>query len=329
LKKVVVTAVIIVILVLSAFAALSLPHVKAQTTDATILSYTWYTAPANTVLAIYEGGYAGDLVVVGEVENTGTTTLGQIDIAGAAYNSSNTLVCSTEDPLLALPLAPGQKAPFYMDFNPIESITRDDSWVPDVTAAGNVTLRVSIADATNQTVYAGLTTTNLSGFDNSGVYTVQGDVENTGSQTPQNVWVATTFYNSAGKVIGLNYTSYLTPSPSPGNSVPFAASPTDNSAALSNDVKNYTVLVLSSPPSSSSGTPQPTSSPSTSPTTSPTSSTTPKQTQAPMNSLVTYGAVAAVVIIVAALAALTLFRTRRRKGQFEQPPPPPPPPPPP
>ena len=319
-----VTAVILVILVLGAFASLSLPHVKAQTTEAVVLSYTWYPAPANTVLALYEGGFAGDLVVVGEIQNTGTTTLGQVDIGGAAYNSSQVRLCSAEDPVLALPLPPGQKAPFYMDFNPVQSITRDDSWVPDVT---NVTLKVVIANATNQTQYTGLTTTNLSGFDNAGVYTVTGYVDNTGSQTPQTVWVATTFYNSAGKVIGLNYTSYLTPSPSPGNSVAFTATPTDNSATLSNDVKSYSTLVLST--SASSATPPPTSSPSATPNTSPSPSTTPKQTPAPINSLVTYGAVSAVVIIVVVLAVLMLLRQRRKEGQFEQEPPPPPPPPPP
>jgi hypothetical protein len=322
LKKIV-ASVILVILVISTFAALSTPHVKAQTTETVITSYSWYTAPSNTVLATY----AGDLVAVGEVENSGTTTLGMIYISGEALNSSGAILCPSEVPVLALPLLPGEKAPFYMDFNPAESINPEDmseSWIANVT---NVTLRVTIADATNQTQYTGLTTTNLNGFDNSGVYTVTGDVENTGSQTPQNVWVATTFYNSAGKVIGLNYTAYLTPPPSPGNSVPFVATPTDNSATLSNEVKSYSVLVLSPPQSSSSATPQPTSSSSTPPPTSPSSSTQPKQTQAPMNSLVTYGIIAAVVIFVAALAALTLFRTRRNKGQFEPPPPPPPPPP--
>ncbi len=236
LKKIV-ASVILVILVISTFAALSTPHVKAQTTEAVITSYSWYTAPSNTVLATY----AGDLVAVGEVENSGTTTLGMIYISGEALNSSGAILCPSEVPVLALPLLPGEKAPFYMDFNPAESIYPEDmseSWIANVT---NVTLRVTVADATNQTQYTGLTTTNLNGFDNSGVYTVTGDVENTGSQTPQNVWVATTFYNSAGKVIGLNYTAYLTPPPSPGNSVPFVATPTDNSATLSNEVKSYSV----------------------------------------------------------------------------------------
>lgn len=42
-----VASVILVILVISAFAALSAPHAKAQTTEAVILSYKWYIAPTN------------------------------------------------------------------------------------------------------------------------------------------------------------------------------------------------------------------------------------------------------------------------------------------
>jgi hypothetical protein len=319
LKKIV-ASVILVILVISAFAALSAPNAKAQTTDAAILSYKWYTSPTNTVLA----GYIGDLVVVGEVENTGTTTLGTIYIYGEALNSSGNVLNEVDYPVLAVPLLPGYKAPFYADFNPVQSVTQDNSYTSSVT---NVTLRVSIADATNQTVYQNLSTNSLSGFDNSGVYTVTGNVINNGSLTADNVWVATTFYDASEKVIGMNYTGYLSTALAPDSEVPFIASPTDNSASLSNDVKSYAVLVeyvsTSPPPTSHTGSPTPT------PNNSPSSSSKPKQTPTPVNSLVTYGAVSAVVVIVVVLAVLMLLRTRRKKGQAEQPLPPPPPPPPP
>ncbi len=323
-------SIILVILAISAFAAVSTPHVKAQTTEATILSYTWYTAPADTYMALLEGGYAGDLVAVGEVQNTGTTTLGQIDISGLAYNSTQA-VCSAETPVLAVPLLPGQKAPFYMDFNPYYSVTRDESWIPSVIAGGNVTLKAAIAQATNQTAYPNLNPTSLSGFDNSGVYTVTGNVENNGSQTASKVLVWTTFYDATGKVIGLNFTNYIAQSLAPNNSAPFVATPTDNSASLSNSVKSFAVLVESSTSTQTSTNPTPTPTQgSTTPTPTPTSSSTsPTKTKAPLNPLVTYGAISAVVIVAAVLAVLVLFRMRRRKGKFETLPPPPPPPPPP
>lgn len=335
--------VILFILVLSTFAALATPHVKAQqTTEAVIKSYSWYTAPADTFLALEEGGYAGDLIAVGEVQNTGTTTLGDIIVGGEAYNSSNGMVCSSETPVLATPLLPGQIAPFYMDFDAADLTTDSQAWVSTVT---NVTLSIIIADATNQTVYTDLTATSVTGFDNNGVYTITGNVQNNGTQTPSNVFVWATYYNAAGTVIGLNYTDYLTPNPAPGDIAPFTATPADNSASpihsgtvtetdLSNSVKSYSLLIESTPPSSTSSGSNPTPTPSptqsaSSPTPTPTSSSTQKSAK----SLETYGAIAAVVIIAVVLVVFALSRTRRRKGPSETPetflPPPPPPPPPP
>ena len=67
--KKIITAVILVALILAAFNALSAPRVKAQTSEAKVLSYTWYAAPADTTLA----EYVGDLVAVGEIQNVGST----------------------------------------------------------------------------------------------------------------------------------------------------------------------------------------------------------------------------------------------------------------
>lgn len=264
--------------------------------------------------------YIDDLVAVGEVQNTGTTTLGRIAIFGEALNSSLNILNEAES-VLAVPLLPGQKTPFYVDFNPAQSVTQDQTYTSSVT---NVTLKVSIALPTNQTVYANLATNSLSGFDNSGVYTVTGNVENNGSLTANDVSVATTFYDASGKVIGLNYTNYISSALAPDTQMSFSASPVDNSASLSNNVKSYAVLVeygsTSTPTTSHTGSTTPT------PHTSPSSSSKPKQT--PTNTLIMYSAVSAVVVVVVVLAALMLLRTRRRKAQVEQPLPPLPPPPP-
>ena len=82
--KKIITAVILAVLILAAFNMLSAPSVKAQTSEAKILSYSWYVAPADTVLA----EYIGDLVAVGEVQNVGSNIIGYVVVTGVAYNST-------------------------------------------------------------------------------------------------------------------------------------------------------------------------------------------------------------------------------------------------
>jgi hypothetical protein len=190
---------------------------------------------------------------------------------------------------------------------------------------------------TTSTQYSGLTvpTGSVHNVIDNGVYTVTGNVENTGDQTIGNVWVLVTYYNSSGTVIGMNCTDYLDMSGneaygslSSGNAVTFTATPADVTAKMSSEIANYSLLIESSPYVASSSTPTPGEGQSTpAPTPTATSSST-KTNQTSTNSLWTYIAVAAVVIVVAALIALTLFRNRRRNLQVEPPLPPPPPPPP-
>ena len=327
--KKIITALVLIILVIGSFAALSAPHVKAQTTSAAILSYSWYISQAQDPAA-----WVGDVIAVGEVQNTGTTTLGIISIDGAAYNSTGSALCTATASVYAQSLASGQKAPFYMDFNPeysaISARTLASNWASSVT---NVTLYMGAQIATNQTAYAELTTSNLNHYVNSGTYTVTGTITNTGSQKVGNVWAVTTFYDASGTVVAINYTDYLDPSGSltPGNGVTFTATPADNTAALTSKIANSAVLVESTAPSGSSSTPTPTPIGSSStPTPTPThTGTHTNSNSGQTTSLYTYGAVTAAVIVVVALVALMMFRNRRKVDQSGAPLPPPPPPPPP
>jgi hypothetical protein len=251
-------------------------------------------------------------------------------VDGFAANSSGIIVDTSEAYIFAVDLAPGQIAPFYLDFAPENSVTGDQSWVPSVT---NVTVSVGYISDTNQTMYSGLTipAASTSAIDSGGTYTVNGIVENTGTQTTGDVWVVATFYNSSGAVISLNYTDYLdipagasVGSLAPGDTVPFAATPMDNTATLSSEIANYSLIVETSPITSSAS-PSPTATPA--PGTSPSSSTQPTQSPAPLSSAVTYGIVGAIVVVVVVLAALLFLRKRQKNPQFEPPPPPPPPPP--
>jgi hypothetical protein len=258
---------------------------------------------------------SGDLIAVGEIQNTGSSTLGSVSVAGLAYNSSQMLIDSNQAYIPINELLPQQKAPFYIDFlpeNSVVNVSSDSAWIPSLT---NVTVVVSYAAAATTTQYTDLTPTS-SGSDSSGTYTITGTVKNTGSQTAGGLWVDATFYNASGTVVAMNYTDYLDPSGllAQGASVPFIATPADNTPQLSSEIKSYSVIVESQAPTGTLGSPTPTPPPSTSPTpvvTSPPASNT---------SVLTIAAIGVVVVVVVVLVGFLLLRKRR------QPPPPPPPP---
>ena len=329
MKKIIAT-VILLALILAAFTTvLSPPGVRAQgqtsgqTSEAKVLSYSWYISPANTVLALE----AGDIVAVGEVQNVGSNVIASVTLSGIAYNSTGQIQNTADFPAFGTNLLPGQISPFYLDFAPFTSVTKDDTYVSNVTS---VTVSVAVVSNTNVTQYSGLATSGVTSSDSSGTFTVSGNVQNTGDETIGNVWVLATFYNATGWVLGVNETSYLDPSGSlgSGDSVQFVATPVDDPAELVNgEIANYSLLIQSAPfvPSSTptpppSGTPSPLSA---SPTASPTKSS------ASVSSGLIYEIAVPVVVVVVVLVALLLLRMRHKNAQLKLSPPPPPPPPPP
>lgn len=301
---------ILVVLTLAAFDVLTAPGVRADSPEAKILNYTWYVAPAGTVIS----EYIGDLVAVGEAQNVGSNTIGLLYVTGVAYDSTGTVLGSNEVQVFSNNLLPGQKAPFYIDFPPETSVSQDQSWVANVT---NVVVSVGYVSHTNVTQNSGLVISEGTSYvDPSGTYTVAGYVQNSGSETAGYVLVVTTFYNASGNVVSLNYTNYLSTSLSPGASVPFIATPTDNSALLSSEITNYSLLIQSQPVTTSA-TPTPTPTPSELPTSSPTASP-PVTRQSFDSSILIYFGVGAVIVLVA-VATLVFLRKRRNL-----PPPPPP-----
>ena len=319
--KKIIAVVLLAVLILAAFNILSAPRVKAQASQAKVLSYYWYEAPVDTVL-----GDFGDLVAVGEVQNVGSNVIGYVVVEGTAYNSTGGFLNSYEVKASGFNLLPEQKAPFYIDFPSQDSVTGDDTYTSNVTT---VFVNVYVSD-TNSTPYTSLTvpTSTVSASDATGTFTVSGTVQNTGSQTVGNVVVVTSFYNASGEIVSFNITSYLDSNSggtsfAPGDSSSFTATPTDNTPTLSSEIANYSFLVQSTPLTTTS----PTSTPS--PTTTPisTSNSTKTTQSSSLNSAVLYGGATAVVIIV--VAALLFLRKRNKIEQAEPPPPPPPLPPPP
>ncbi len=300
--KKILTVVILAALVLASFNIIQLPHASAQTNQAQVLSYSWYLAPSTTTTA----EYINDLVCVGEVQNTGSNVIGKLFVIGQALDSNGSVLDAGEAQVFANNLAPNQKAPFYIDFTPENSITQDQSWVSNMTS---VTVQMGAIINATGTQYAGLTTSNLNAVNNNGVYTVTGTIQNSGDQSVGDVAVVTTFYNSTGAVVALNFTdvgSALTP----GQATTFSATPQDNTAGLSNEIASYAMLLQSVPAPTATATPIPTVAPTTQPTSFPNGPSNPPQNSGNQSSLLLY--IIAIVAVAVALIAVVGFILLRK-----------------
>ena len=310
MKKEIIFA-ILFFLVGVAFLVPSVPIVRASASEAQVLTYSWYVAPQKSVLA----QSPSDLVVVGEIQNVGTNIMQNVTLAGTAYNFAGQVLASAEGQALLYEIMPQQKAPFFIDFNSTTGINQSLNWVTQV---ANVT--VSVLSVTDTTInpYSGLTissSTHL--FNGSNGLIIAGDVDNEGNKTAGAVWVVTTFYNTKGIVVALNYTRYLSYSLQPGKMVPFYASPSD-AVALSSKITNYTFLIDSLPLTTSDYTTNSTSRSTSSPSGTP--STSAGQGQLSLTTILALGAGVAIIV---ALAIVDLSLIARRKKAMPPPPPPP------
>ncbi|MGD6934549.1 MAG: FxLYD domain-containing protein [Candidatus Bathyarchaeia archaeon] len=305
MKKQLLTLILLCALTLTCFTALSSVQVKADSSDVKILSYSWYAAPTNDMAT-----NAGDLVVVGEVQNVGTKNILAIHLNAIAY-VNGTQVDTTSFQPYGNNLKPGQKAPFYLDFLPEYSVTGDLSWVGNVT---DVIVYVGYIEYSDLEMYQGLTVSSENSTA-SGVYSVVGSVQNTGSETIGDVRVVTTFYDASGTVVSLNYTEVLSDSLAPGSSVSFVANPVDNYPA--SNITSYSTLVQSTIQLPETTT-TPTSTPSATPTPSSTGTATPTQTtgQASQDYTLIIVAVIAIVVIVGAVIAI-LMRSRSKSPEAQ------------
>jgi hypothetical protein len=171
MKKQLLTIILLCALTLTSFTALTMAPVNADSSDAEILSYTWYAAPNNNLAT-----YAGDLVVVGELQNVGTTNIFAVNVIATAF-INDTEVAYASRQVYGNNLQPGQKAPFYLDFIP-DSLTGDLSWVANVT---NVVVYTGYLENTDLDMYQGLTVTSQNQT-SSGVYQIIGSVSITPEQ---------------------------------------------------------------------------------------------------------------------------------------------------
>jgi hypothetical protein len=297
-----------------------IPTVFSQTSNIKIVSYSYY----------YSQGF---LDVVGEVENTGSSTIAQVVLAGKVTSSAETTMDSSAS-VWVVNLLPGQKAPFYMTFIP-QSADGQVGILPDVAKVELVVVR---ADATTNYQYPDLAVSNEhhrlgTNSEEKGTYFLTGTLKNTGTQTAQNLRVIGTFYDSANTVVAVGgYTSQkLTTSLAPSASVNFefvAFDYNDTGMPASQKIASYSLLIQAEAPmlegSGPQVTPYPTGHTGPSETASPTSTQTITPAPGNTSNSTTAGytpptlAYAAVVVIVLAVIVGAVLALKKRKPAKEE-----------
>ena len=286
-----------------------IPNVFCQLENVKVLSWSWYLDT-----------YYGDLVVVGEVQNTGPNTIDSITLGGIVFTPDGTAQANAVTQAYGAEILPQEKAPFYIAFTAQTSYSGDLSWLSQ--GIGNVTFVVGSAVPTDSSQYQGLAvSSHTSSVDSNGFYMVTGVIRNTGAQATNQTWVVATFYNATGTAVAVGYSNYLTPTPiNPGGTASFTVYALDSDLnGLAAQITSYALLIQTSTlitVPSATPTPSPSSSPSPTPTSSPTSSSSPTPTEpekgTPIPDTYIYAAVTVVVVVVVIVAATLVLRKRRR-----------------
>jgi hypothetical protein len=296
---------LLILLALSASTVVLVPTAKSQIDSIKILSYSYYI------------DNLGLLDVVGEIQNVGTNTIGNVTIDGTITTADDVRAGSGCYALVS-DLLPQQKAPFYMEFYPENTFY--GTWYG--VSIQSIDLYVSHAEPTSNYLYPDMAIESKQGsVAADGSYTVSGTVKNTGSQSATDVRVVATFYNSQNEVVAIGYTDPLTPNPvAPQHSASYNVGAFDRNQSFvpaNQTIDRYALMVQVASPELQGTPPAVTPSPTLGPSTSNPSSTQPGNQPADtnFNSDILYAAVVAVVAVVVVLALLML---RKRKPSASQ-----------
>jgi uncharacterized protein YxeA len=181
---------LLILLVASAITLTFTPNASCQTSNVRILdNYSFYEDSL------------GNLVAIGEVQNVGSNVIANVTLTGSITSDSVTAQGSCA--VWGYDLLPGQKAPFYMEFYK-EGSNSVTSWT-GVTKS-DISLAVYGAPETSQYMYQGVQITSSQATPTAtGEYWVTAQLQNSGTQTAQGVWVFATFFNSQGEAVGAGY----------------------------------------------------------------------------------------------------------------------------
>ena len=204
--------ILLVALTLASLTLTFAPHVSAQTSDIKVINYSYHI-----------DWQSGMLIVVGEVQNTGSTTyqLGSPAISGSVYSPDGTDQADSPGQVYTVYMVPGQKMPFEIDFNSPKN-SQDGTWW--TASISNIVFTINPPTATTSYPYPDVKITSQSSTIDTtatarGTFWVNGELKNTGTQWAQHIFVIATFYNSTGQTVWFGYSDVL--NVTVGNSIPF------------------------------------------------------------------------------------------------------------
>jgi hypothetical protein len=148
-----------------------------------ILSYSNYT------------DFQGYFAVVGEVKNTLSSNIKDVEIMATFYDSGNSVIGTAFTYADIDILKPNQKSPFELNS------------YPDIIAPSSIKLTVDYQVTTDQPFEGLVILNHTPSVDDLGYYKVVGEVKNSGADQVQDIKVICTYYDSAGKVIGKSWAS--------------------------------------------------------------------------------------------------------------------------
>jgi len=294
-----------------------IPNGLAQTANIKVLSYSYHVDNVNNMLIVY-----------GEVQNQGSSIMSNVVLSGSVYSASGIDLQDGNGNAYAIFLVPQQKVPFEIDFNAPK--TSDGSWSSAIIS--KIDFSIAQAIATTSYPYPDVKITSESysidtTVNASGTYWATCNLQNTGSQTAQNIFVVGTFYNSSGATVSGGWSARINSlAPSATASVKVGAFEINMSSVTPDrKITSYSLVVQpasptsqGSPPDASAYTFNSNSSPQTSST--PTNATPTPTGQSANNGvsnssnasnqwLIYVGII--VIIVVAAVAAIKTFPKRK------------------
>ena len=223
-----------------------IPKVYSQPESIKFLSYSWYIDSLDY------------FIVVGEIQNVGSNTINAVYLSGTVYTKDGVNQAYSYVQAFVNQLIPQQKAPFYLEYTPTNSFSGDLNWY-DI-GVDHIEFLVNSAEVTNEYQYPDLAVESSSGgADSEGVYWVNGNIKNSGTQTTKNIRVIGTFFNASGNVVAVGYTDPLIPSSlSPSSIASFKVGAFDLNQTLASPalkISSYSLLIQTEEPIFSGVTP--------------------------------------------------------------------------
>lgn len=268
------------------FSIALVPSTYGQVETVKVLNYSYYI------------DFLGNLVLVGEVQNIGTTVLKYVDIAGRITGSDGSQA-QWENRVLGLYLLPQQKAPFYLQFSK-QSASYGSWFGVDILNVELVAYRA--LEITNYQYQNVKVTTHQGSANSVGEYWVNGELKNIGTQTASNITIVATYYNSSGTTVAFGGTNRIS-TLSPNETKTFKVGAFDlNQTEVSSDKKiyGYSLLVQVESPLSEGTAPTASSAPAgtSGPTDSGSSSDSDTGNNLDVTNLVIIVAVIVIVVVV-------------------------------